>query len=215
MTYFSKSALRFYLYTLIIGFIAILFLGEEIEFSIIFSIITVIFIFIIRTIYSNVVTPFLSEDPRNPQELFDFILKDVNFIKELSQLIEAEGGIYLFLKKIKPKMNCYNGQGENYVWDKGYKDAYFLENYSSASTPRIIDKIIEFDVCKKYFSKYDMSDYYLDLNAEFACNIFILITDDIFFENYANMLASANLDVSLARREMTYEEKLAYFDLED
>ena len=112
-------------------------------------------------------------------------------------------------------MNCYDGQGENYIWGKGYKDPYFLENYSSASTPRIIDKIIEFDVCKKYFSKYDMSDYYLDLNAEFACNIFILITDDIFFENYANMLASANLDVSLARREMTYEEKLAYFDLED
>lgn len=215
MTYFSKSCLRFYLYTLIIAFVVILFLGEEVEFSIIYSIITVIFIFIIRTIYSNVVTPFLSEDPRNPQELFDFILKDVNFIKELSQLIEAEGGIYLFLKKNKPKMNCYDVQGYNYVWDKGYKDAYFLENYSSPSTPRIIDKIIEFNVCKEYLSKYDMSDYYVDLKLELACNIYILITNDNFFENYAKMLVSANLDVSLARREMTYEEKLAYFDLED
>jgi hypothetical protein len=215
MTYFSKSELRFYLYTLVIAFVAILLMGEAVWFSILFSIITVIFIFVIRTIYSNVVTPFLSEDPRNPQELFDFILKDVNFIKELSQLIEAEGGIYLFLKKIKPKMNCYDGQGYNYVWDKGYKDAYFLENYSSSSTPRIIDKIIEFNVCKEYFLKYDMSDYYVDLKLELACNIFIFITDDSFFENYANMLASANLDVSLARREMTYEEKLVYFDLKD
>jgi hypothetical protein len=215
MTYFSKSELRFYLYTLIIAFVAILLMGEAVWFSILFSIITVIFIFVIRTIYSNVVTPFLYEDPRNPQELFDFILKDVNFINELSQLIEAEGGIYLFLKKIKPKTNCYDGQGYNYVWVKGYKDAYFLENYSSPSTPRIIDKIIEFNVCKEYFLKYDMSDYYVDLKLELACNIFIFITDDSFFENYANMLASANLDVSLARREMTYEEKLVYFDLKD
>ena len=60
-----------------------------------------------------------------------------------------------------------------------------------------------------------MSDYYLDLKPELACNIFILITDDSFFENYAKMLASANLDLSLARREMTYEEKLEYFDLKD
>jgi len=217
MTYFSKSSLRFYFYTVIIvfAFSFIFFSSESIEFLIFFSTFFTILIFIIRIIYSNVVTPFLSEDPRNPQELFDFILKDVNFIKELSQLIEREGGIYLFIKKIKPKMNCYDGRGVHSVWDKGYKDEYFLQNYSSASTPRIIDKIIEFNVCKEYFSKYDMSDYYLDFKPELACNIFILITDDSFFENYAKMLASANLDLSLARREMTYEEKLEYFDLKD
>jgi hypothetical protein len=215
MTYFRKGVLRFYLYALIVALVVTLFFGFELELWIALSLFIVIIVFVIRTIYSNVVTPFLSEDPRNPQELFDFILKDANFVKELSQLIEAEGGIYLFIKKVKPKKNCYDGSGFNYVWDKGYKDEYFLQHYSSVSTPKIIDKIIDFNMCKEYFSKYDMSDFDIDLKHELASNIFILITDDSFFENYPKMLASANLDVRLARREMIYEEKLEYFDLKD
>lgn len=211
MTYFRKSSLRFYLYTLIIASAATLLIGVSFG----FSVTIVIFIFVVRAIYSNVVTPFLSADPRNPQELFDFIIKDANFIKELSQLIESEGGIYLFIKKVKPKKDCFDGSGFNYVWDKGYKDEYFIQHYSFPSTPRIIDKIIDFNICKEYFSKYAMLDYNIDLKHELAGNIFILITDDSFFEKYPKMLASANLDVSLARREMTYEEKLEYFDLKD
>lgn len=211
MTYFRKSSLRFYLYTLIIASAATLLIGVSFG----FSVTIVIFIFVVRAIYSNVVTPFLSADPRNPQELFDFIIKDPKFIKELSQLIEAEGGIYLFIKKVKPKKNCFAVDGFNLVFSNGYKDEFFLQHYSSVATPVIIDKIIEFDICKVYFSKYDMSDFDIDLKHELASNIFILITDDSFFEKYPKMLANANLDVSLARREMIYEEKLEYFDLKD
>ena len=215
MTYFRKGVLRFYLYALIVALVVTLFFGFELELWIVLSLFIVIIVFVFRTIYSNVVTPFLSEDPRNPQELFDFILKDANFVKELSQLIEVEGGIYLFCKKVKTKKDCYDAEGISYVWNYGYKDEYFLQHYSSSTTPGIIDKIIEFNICKEYFSKYDMSDYCLDLKHELASNIFILITDNSFFQNYANMLTGANLDVSLARREMTYEEKLEYFDLKD
>jgi hypothetical protein len=154
----------------------------------------------------------LTNIPQDPNDIIKYILLDHHFIADLSKIIEEEGGIYIFLKKVTPKSRPAlhtDDTNDNLIFQVGYKGKYWLENVSSKETPTIIDKIIAAPSVTAYLEKYKMSEW----RSYLGNHIFLFITDSQFQRKYADMLLRAGLNVELARREMTLEEKNIFWDV--
>ena len=155
----------------------------------------------------------LTNIPQDPDDIIKHILLDHNFIADLSKIIEEEGGIYAFLRKIAPKSSPAlhtDDTNDNLVFQVGYKGKYWLENVSSKETPAIIDKIISAPSVTAYLEKYKMAN----LQKYLGNHIFLFITDYQFQRKYADMLLRAGLNVELARREMSLEEKNIFWGID-
>jgi hypothetical protein len=154
----------------------------------------------------------LTNIPQDPNDIIKHILLDHDFTADLSKIIEEEGGIYIFLKKVTPKSRPalhMSDDHESLIFQVGYKGKYWLENVSSKETPAIIDKIISARSVTSYLEKYKMADY----RQYFGNHIFLFITDSQFQKKYANMLLLAGMNVELARREMSLEEKNIFWGI--
>jgi len=155
----------------------------------------------------------LTNIPQDPDDIIKHILLDHDFAADLSKIIEGEGGIYVFLKKVTPKSNPNlhkDDTHDNLIFQVGYKGKYWLENVSSKETPAIIDKIIGLPSVTAYLEKYKMSDW----QKYFGNHVFLFITDYQFQRKYADMLLKAGLNAELARREMPLEEKNIFWDID-
>lgn len=155
----------------------------------------------------------LTNIPQDPDDIIKHILLDHDFTADLSKIIEEEGGIYIFLGKVTPKSRPAlhtDDTNENLIFQVGYKGKYWLENVSSKETPAIIDKIIGTPSVTAYLEKYKMTDW----QNYFGNHIFLFITDYQFQKKYAEMLLRAGLNVELARREMSLEEKNIFWGID-
>ena len=148
----------------------------------------------------------------------DFLFKDKEFIKDLTKVIEDEGGIYDFLDKVKPKLYPSTKQrigdyDPDTMWILGgYKGIGFIQNVANKNIPVIIDKILASKSFKKYADKYKYSKREID---SFGNGLYFVLTDPSFKKNYAKMLKDVGEDVSHATREMTDKEKRKFFNLDD
>ncbi|MFM7645646.1 MAG: hypothetical protein ACKO41_02930 [Sphingomonadales bacterium] len=152
--------------------------------------------------------------PQDRDDIIKHIIHDKDFIIDLSKIIEEEGGIYIFLKKTTPKSRPSlhtDDTHDNLIFSGGYKGKYWIQNVSSKETPAIIDKIIAAPSVALFLEKYRMTEW----NNYLGNHIFLFITDPTFQSKYATMLSIAGLDQSLARREMTLEEKKIYWDIDE
>jgi hypothetical protein len=155
----------------------------------------------------------LTNIPQDPDDIIKHILLDHDFTADLSKIIEEEGGIYIFLRKVAPKSRPAlhkDDNNENLIFQVGYKGKYWLKNVSSKETPAIIDKIIGTPSVTAYLEKYKMAGS----QKYFGNHIFLFITDYQFQSKYADMLLRAGLNVELARREMSLEEKNIFWDID-
>lgn len=155
----------------------------------------------------------LTNIPQDPDDIIKQILLDHDFTVDLSKIIEEEGGIYIFLRKVAPKSRPAlhtDDTNENLIFQIGYKGKYWLDNVSSKETPAIIEKIISTPSMTAYLEKYKMTDW----QRYIGNHIFLFITDYQFQNKYADMLLRAGLNVDLARREMSLEEKNIFWDID-
>lgn len=151
--------------------------------------------------------------PQDPDDIIKYILLDHDFTADLSKIIEEEGGIYIFLRKVSPKSRPTlhkDDTNDNLIFQEGYKGKYWLENVSSKEAPAIIDKIIGAPSVTAYLEKYKMTGWQIYLGN----HIFLFITDYQFQRKYADMLLRAGLNVELARCEMSLEEKIIFWDID-
>lgn len=151
--------------------------------------------------------------PQDPDDAIKYIIYEKDFLIDLSKVIEDEGGIYMFLKKVKTKSKPSlhtDDTNDSLIFQGGYKSKYWMENVSSAETPDIIDKIISTNSVDRYLTKYDMRDW----KSYFGNHIFLFITQSDFQQQYAKLLSDAGLDTRHARREMTDEEKNIFWDID-
>ena len=83
---------------------------------------------------------------------FKDLLKNKQFAKELSLIIEDEGGIYDFLDKVKPKMKPGRDYDAQVLWNLGgiYSNT-FINNVAGKDAPRIVKIIMNSQIVKSYF----------------------------------------------------------------
>jgi hypothetical protein len=191
---FFKSA-----HDALLGFLFCLLLGMPIF---------IFFVFIkrkIMRIFTNI--------PQDPDDVIKYIINDKSFLIDLSRVIEEEGGIYLFLKKIKPRSNpalYTNEYHEIVIFDIGYKSKYWIENVSNNETSYIIDKIISSESVNQYLKKYKMHNW----NSYIGNHIYLFITKIDFQIQFAKLLSNAGLDTLIARPDMTSEQKDLFWDID-
>jgi hypothetical protein len=123
-------------------------------------------------------------------DIFELMFKDKEFIKELTRIIEEEGGIYDFLDKGK----------------------LFIQNVANKNIPVIIDKILSSSSFKKYITKYKLEKK--DIQS-FGDGLYFILTNPDFKRNYSQMLQDVGEDITHATRAMNDREKRKFFNLDD
>ena len=143
-------------------------------------------------------------------DIFELMFKDKEFIKELTRIIEEEGGIYDFLDKVKPKITDWDAST---MWQMGgYKGKLFIQNVANKNIPVIIDKILSSSSFKKYITKYKLEKK--DIQS-FGDGLYFILTNPDFKRNYSQMLQDVGEDITHATRAMNDREKRKFFNLDD
>ena len=117
----------------------------------------------------------------------DDLLSDKDFLKELADILEEEGGIDEFMKKYKPKMK----PGEDYEaqtmwWSGGYNGIRWITHVAGNNVHKVIDKLLDTKVVKDWAKKYKKSDLKPLGNA-----LYYILTSAKFRNIYADMLADS------------------------
>jgi|694.fasta_scaffold00818_7 hypothetical protein len=170
-----------------------------------------IFIFIVYI--KRMIMRIFTKIPQDPDDVIKYIIYEKSFLIDLSTIIEEEGGIYLFLKKIKPRSNPAlhtNEYHEVLILDIGYKSKYWIENVSNNETSHIIDKIISTGSVKEYLKKYKMDNW----DNYIGNHIYLFITKIDFQFQFAKLLSNVGLDEGISRPEMTTEQKNFFWDID-
>ena len=145
---------------------------------------------------------------------FKDLLKNKQFAKELSLIIEDEGGIYDFLDKVKPKLIPGRQYDAQVLWNLGGIYSYtFINNVAGKDAPRIVKIIMNSQIVKSYFradgKKTKVGSYH---KKAFENGLYFVITDPEFRRVYTKMLKDAGEDTTLATRDMTDKEKMKFFN---
>jgi|LauGreDrversion4_2_1035121.scaffolds.fasta_scaffold49630_4 hypothetical protein len=148
---------------------------------------------------------------------FKDLLKNKQFVKELAEIIEDEGGIYDFLDKVKPKMKPGRDYDAQVLWNLGgINSTTFINNVAGKNAPRIVNRIMDTPIVKSFFrpggKKTKVGS---DSKADFENGLYYVITDPQFRRVYTKMLKDAGEDITLATRDMTDREKQKFFNLDD
>lgn len=152
------------------------------------------------------------DDPNpNNDKIFDMILHDKEFLIDLRNIVEDEGGIYDFIDNIKPKMK----PGDDYDPDTidsagGYKGSMWKANVSGKRTHIIIDKMIAAPTVQKYIVKYKLSKGW---ERVFGDTMYFVLSDYGFKKRMIDLFKEAGEEINFIIRDMTEEEKLRYFNL--
>lgn len=139
---------------------------------------------------------------------FDKLLKDKEFVKDLTKIIQDEGGIYEFLDKIVPLVANGDWDANNF-WS--YKSISFAQNVAGKNIPRIIKEILNTPSFKKFAQKEKLSKS--DIEG-FGNGWYFVLTNPNFRKRYAEMLKNAGEDIDNAYRDMTDKEKRKFFNLD-
>jgi len=145
---------------------------------------------------------------------FKDLLKNKQFAKELSLIIEDEGGIYDFLDKVKPKLIPGRQYDAQVLWNLGGIYSYtFINNVAGKDAPRIVKIIMNSQIVKSYFrADGKKTKVGGDSKADFENGLYFVITDPNFRRVYAKMLKDAGEDTTSATRDMTDKEKMKFFN---
>jgi hypothetical protein len=119
------------------------------------------------------------------ESVYDILLTDKDFLKELADILEEEGGIDEFMKKYKPKLK----PGEDYEggvmwWYGGYNGVKWVTRVAGNNVHKVIDKLLDTKVVKDWAKKYKKSDLKPLGNA-----LYFILTGSEFRNTYAEMLA--------------------------
>lgn len=147
---------------------------------------------------------------------FKDLLKNKQFVKELAEIIEDEGGIYDFLDKVKPKMKPGRDYDAQVLWNLGgINSTTFINNVAGKNAPRIVNRIMDTPIVKSFFrADGKKSKYGGRIKADFENGLYFVITDPNFRRVYTKMLKDAGEDTTLATRYMTDKEKMKFFNLD-
>lgn len=150
-------------------------------------------------------------------KVFKKYLEDKDFVKDLIDVIKEEGGIDNFIQKTRKLVPDKDVDGYLFMDFKGGITNPELQKLVTGKTsPIIIDKLLAKPTFRKYVQEYKMSQ---EWERHAADGVYIKISSENFRNDFKNMLVKNNLDVSIADkmppREMTYDEKRKYFNLDD
>ena len=121
------------------------------------------------------------------EPIMDKLLTDKDFLKELAEILEEEGGIDEFMKKYKPRMK----QGDEYdpgiMWmSGGYNGVRWITHIAGNNVHQIIDKILDSQSVKDWAKKNKIKNL-----KSLGNGLYFILTSSNFKNTYAKILAAS------------------------
>jgi hypothetical protein len=138
---------------------------------------------------------------------FDRLLIDKNFVSDLRDIIEEEGGVYKFMDKMRPLIHHENWDHDNF-WSVR---SFTFKNVAGVHARPIIEKIIKTKGFTSFLENQRIK--YAEIEI-FSNSLWVILSQSSFRKIYLRMLTDVGIDTQYAIRDMTEEEKRDYFDID-
>jgi hypothetical protein len=137
---------------------------------------------------------------------YDDLLSDKDFLKELAEILEEEGGIDEFMKKYKPKMKVGDDYDAGIMWmSGGYNSVRWVTNIAGNNVHKVIDKLLDTQVVKDWAKTHNKKNLKVLGNT-----LYYILVDSKFKKIYGEMLAdSAKKQAKEIEKQKMKENKLS------
>lgn len=173
-----------------------------------FIIIVLTAIWVTYSFISSIKSVFIIVTGKAPKpNKFDKLLLDKGFVCCLRDIVEEEGGIHVFMDKLRPLIPHEDWDHNNFWSVRSFSFKIVAGIYARP----IIEKIIESDGFKSYMGKEKIGNNEIE---SYSNGLWFLMSQYSFKKTYRSMLANAGLETNFADREMTDEEKRRFFNFD-
>lgn len=137
----------------------------------------------------------------------DRLLIDKNFVSDLRDIIEEEGGIYLFMDKMRPLIHHEDWDHDTF-WSVR---SFTFKNVAGIHARPIIERLINTSGFNDFLKKEKIKNTEIEA---FSNGLWMVLSQRSFRHIYLRILSDVGIDTKYASRDMTDEEKRTYFNID-